>query len=348
MHEGGGLTRNKARSLAAVADLAGVSTATVSNALNRPEIVAEATRERVFAAARELGYVPSSVAAALRRGTTRMIGLVLPDITNPFYSAIADGVADAADESRYGVALCVSHDDPVRELRQFEALAQQRAVGALVVPLSADTSRLATLRSVGTHLVLVDRVAERDEGCSVAIDDVLGGRIAVRHLLSTRGPRLALVNGSRAIEQCENRRAGARKALRLSGVDPDGMVEFTVGDMTIEEGQRVGAQLASSLAVDGVFCTNDQLATGVLRGLAAHGVRVPEDVAVVGYGDLALATEGLLQLTTVAQPKRLLGRTAVEKLVQEVVDQQRAGVQHQHSATLFQPSLVIRDSAPAT
>lgn len=341
------MSRNRASSLAAVAELAGVSTATVSNALNRPEIVAEATRERVFAAARQLGYVPSSVAAALRRGMSRMIGLVLPDITNPFYSAIADGVADAADEERYGVALCVSHDDPVRELRHFELLAQQRAVGALVVPLTAEPSRLATLRSVGTHLVLVDRIAERDEGCSVAIDDVLGGRIAAQHLLATRGPRLALVNGARSIEQCENRRAGARKALRQSGVDPDGLIEVTVDDMTIEEGRRAGVRLASSPRLVGVFCTNDQLATGVVRGLSEQGIRVPDDVAVVGYGDLALATEGPLGLTTVEQPKRLLGRTAVEKLVQEVADQQIAGAQHQHSATLFQPSLVVRDSAPA-
>lgn len=338
------MVRSKPSGLFAVAELAGVSIATVSNSLNRPEIVAASTRERVLAAIQELGYVRSSAASALRRGTSRMIGLVLPEITNPFYSAIADGVADAAEEYGFSVGLCVTRDDPARELRHFDLLAQQRAVGALVVPLSAEPSRLASLREVGTHLVLVDRIAERDEGCSVAIDDVLGGRLAIEHLLAQRGPRLALVNGSRAIEQCENRRAGARKALRRRSVDPEGMVEVTVEEMTIKAGRSAGHRLAEALPLDGVFCTNDQLATGVIRGLADHGVRVPQDVAVVGYGDLALATDGPLPLTTVAQPKALLGRAAVEKLIQEVADQ--AGAAHQHSATLFQPSLVVRESAP--
>lgn len=339
--------RKKGSGLVAVARLAGVSTATVSNVLNRPELVAPPTRERVVAALRELDYVRSGAAVALRTGTSRLIGLVVPDITNPFYAAIAEGVTAAADDAGYGVALCVNHDDPARERRQFDLLAQQRAAGALVVPLSAGSSRLSTLRRVGTHLVLVDRIAERDDGCSVAIDDVLGGRLAVRHLLALRGPRIALVNGPRTIEQCANRRAGARQELRRSGVDPAGMAEHTVEEMTIEAGRRVGNHLAASGGVDGVFCTNDQLATGVIRGLADAGVQVPDDVVVVGYGDLALATEGPLPLTTVSQPKQLMGRTAVETLVREIEDQEEAGLEHQHSATLFQPSLVVRDSAPA-
>jgi LacI family transcriptional regulator len=340
--------QKKGGGLVAVARLAGVSTATVSNVLNRPELVAPTTRERVHVALRELDYVPSGAAVALRTGTSRMIGLVVPDITNPFYAAIAEGVTAAADEARYGVALCVNHDDPARERRQFELLAQQRAVGALVVPLSAGASRLSTLRRVGTHLVLVDRIAERDDGCSVAIDDVLGGRLAVRHLLALRGPRIAIVNGPRTIEQCANRRAGARQELRRSGVDPAAMLELTVDEMTVDAGRGAGRLLAASEGVDGVFCTNDQLATGVIRGLADGGTRVPDDVAVVGYGDLALATAGPLPLTTVSQPKELMGRTAVETLVREIRDQEVDGPPHQHSATLFQPSLVVRDSAPAT
>jgi LacI family transcriptional regulator len=327
-----------------VARLAGVSIATVSNTLNRPGIVAAATRERVLAAIEKLEFVPSSAAAALRQGTSRTIGFVIPDVTNPFYSAIARGVADAADEAGYGVSLCMSRDDPERELRQFELLAQQRAAGALVVPLTADSSRLATLRNVGAHLILIDRAARPDEGCSVVIDDVSGGRIAMRHLLATRGERVVLVNGRRTIPQCVDRRAGAREAMREAGLDPDGLREIEVDDMTSQAGMAVGGRLARDGLPAGIFCTNDLLASGVIRGLTQAGARLPADVAVVGYGDLFPATEAVIPLTTIEQPTDLLGRVAVEKLLDEVAA--NLGV-HQHTTTVFEPSLVIRASAPA-
>lgn len=335
---------------AAVARLAGVSTATVSNTLNRPEIVAPATRERVLTAIAALDFVPNRAAATLRQGTNRLIGLVIPDIVNPFYAAITRGVTEAAAEHGYTVALCVSHDDPDLELRHFEMLAEHRAAGALVAPLTADASRLDQLRRVGAHLVLMDRTAPTDAGCAVAIDDRAGGRLAVRHLLATRGERLVLVNGELTIPQCADRRAGARTAFEDRGLDPDSLEEVTVEEMTIDAGQAIGRRLADSatspvsVAPAGVFCTNDQLAVGVVRGLTERGLRVPEDVAVVGYGDLALASESLVQLTTVEQPKDELGRAAVEILLAELAADP---ADHEHTNRMLDPRLVVRESAPA-
>lgn len=333
---------------AAVARLAGVSNATVSNTLNRPEIVAPATRERVLAAIEELDFVPNRAAATLRQGTNRLIGLVIPDIANPFYSAIARGVTEAAAEHGYTVALCVSHDDPDLELRHFEMLAEHRAAGALVAPLTADASRLAQLRRVGSRLVLMDRTAPEGTGCSVAIDDVRGGELAVAHLLASPTPAsdgsIVLVNGDLAIPQCADRREGARNAFIAAGLDPDDLREVTVDEMTVDSGRIAGRRIAAETPrPTGVFCTNDQLALGVIRGLNDGGLAVPDEVSVVGYGDLALAADGRVPLTTVEQPKDELGRVAVEILLAELGADRAA---HEHVTRTLEPHLVVRESAP--
>lgn len=326
--------------VAAVARMAGVSTATVSNVLNRPHLVAPATQQRVLAAIAELDFVPNRAAAALRQGTNRVLGLVIPDIVNPFYAAIVDAVVDAADRNRYSVSLCVSHEDSAREKRHFDMLAEQRAAGALVVPISADWSRLSQLRMVGTRLIVVDRHVDEAEACSVAVEDVHGGDLAVSHLLAIAGDGVSIVNGSRTIVQCADRRTGARLALERAGQDPDALAEFEVAEMTIEEGIAAGRRIAETGAPRRIFCTNDQLAIGVMRGLADAGLDVPADAAVVGYGDLAFGNDEARRLTTVGQPKHEMGADAVAKLLAEL----REGVAHHHSATTFQPHLVIRES----
>lgn len=338
--------------LTAVAKEAGVSIATVSNTLNRPEVVSPATRARVLAVIEQLDFVPNSAAASLRRGSNRLIGLVVPDITNPFYSEIARGVTAAADDHRYGVILCNSRDDPARELDQLEMLAEHRAAGALVVPLTADVKRLARLRNLGTHLVLIDRTAE--DGCSTSIDDVLGGRIAAEHLIETTGPGFALVNGPHSIPQCADRRSGALEALAAVSAPaptagaadrtPPSLAEYEVPEMTTESGVAVVERILAGPLPTGILCTNDQLAIGVIRGLADHGIRVPHDVAVVGYGDLATAADAPIPLTTVDQPKYALGRAAVEMLMGEISEKENS---HHHSTSVFRPSLIVRESAPS-
>lgn len=206
--------------------------------------------------------------------------------------------------------------------------------------MTADSSRLSQLKMIGARLILVDRVADPEDGCSVAIDDVLGGTLAVDHLLDAPGEGITIVNGHRSIPQCEDRRTGARAALEARGVDPDSMVEFEVEDMTIEAGVAIGHRIATTGAPRRIFCINDQLAIGVIRGLAAEGIETPADASVVGYGDLALETEGALPLTTVGQPKREMGDAAVGKLLAELQE----GTAHRHTTTIFDPHLIVRGS----
>ncbi|WP_308798493.1 LacI family DNA-binding transcriptional regulator [Agromyces silvae] len=326
--------------LAAVAKRAGVSTATVSNALNRPEIVRAETRERIQKAIDELDFVPNRAAATLRQGHNRLLGLVIPDITNPFYAAIVDAVVDAADRERYAVALCASHDDPARERRHLSVLAEQRAAGAIVVPLTADSSRLAHLRLIGSRLIIVDRVADTAENCSVAVDDVYGGRLAVEHLLTCVGEGITLVNGPTSIPQCASRREGALAALTEHDGPQARLTEYEVAEMTIDAGFEVGVRVAADGAPRRIFCTNDQLATGVMRGLASAGVRVPDEASVVGYGDLSLASPEHDVLTSVNQPKQALGAEAVQLLLEELTE----GDRHEHEARMLRPELVLRSS----
>ncbi|WP_374946064.1 LacI family DNA-binding transcriptional regulator [Agreia sp.] len=325
---------------AAVARLAGVSAATVSNTLNRPEKVLPATRQKVHDAIKLLDFTPNRAAAALRQGTSRLLGLVVPDIENPFYAAVASGVAQEAALHGYTMALYVTNDDASVELECFARLAELRAAGALVVPRAAHRDRLRRLESVGTRLVFIDRT-EDSYACSVVIDDVTGGRLAVDHLLERHGRRIALVNGPHRIPQCRARRRGADLAFDRAQQHPSTLTEFTVANMTIDEGYAVGLVLAERELPDGVFCTNDQLAVGVVRGLRDAGVAVPYDVGVVGYGDLSLATEGAVQLTTVRQPKYELGRAAVGLILSEIAVKTAA---HEHTQIMFEPDLVVRDS----
>lgn len=312
----------------------------MSNALNRPEIVSDPTRERVQRAIEELDFVPNRAAATLRQGYNRLLGLVIPDISNPFYAAIVDAVVDAADRHRYAVALCASHDDPDRERRHLAVLAEQRAAGALVVPLTADSSRLAQLRLVGSHLIVIDRVADTAESCSVAVDDVMGGQLAVSHLLACEGDGITLVNGPAAIPQCADRRAGAAKAMADAGFEPSSIVEYEVAEMTVEAGVEIGRRIVADGAPRRVFCTNDQIATGVMRGLTAAGVRIPDDASVVGYGDLSLESPERPLLTTVVQPKQALGEVSVTLLLEELTE----GQSHRHVARILQPELIVRAS----
>ncbi|GAB2845854.1 LacI family DNA-binding transcriptional regulator [Microbacterium insulae] len=333
------MAAEKGLGLARVAAAAGVTVATVSNTINRPHLVAQSTRERILAVMTELDFVPNRAAATLRKGSARVIGLVVPEIVNPFYAAVTESVAVEAGEQGYALALCVSHDDPAVERRHFEMLAEHRAAGAIVVPLLATAERLTQLRMVGTHLVLIDRVENSHDSCAVVVDDVAGGRLAADHLLGRPDTRaLTIVNGALTIPQCADRLAGT-----LQAVDTHSLVQYETESMSIEDGVAVGRMIAESGSPRDVFCTNDQLAFGVIRGLHEGGLDVPRDARVVGYGDLALATEGDVQITSVAQPKAEMGRAAVGHIISEIAD----GESHRHTTTVFVPELIVRSSAPA-
>ncbi|GIH22857.1 LacI family transcriptional regulator [Acrocarpospora phusangensis] len=319
-----------------VAERAGVSPGTVSNVLNRPEKVSAATRAKVEEAVRELGFVRHGSASTLRAGHSKTIGLSVIDIGNPFFTDVTAGVEEVASELGYAVILSNSAGSRTKEERNLLVLAEQRVRGVLITPSDEDPTRLDRLRDRGIRVVLVDHPAHRADQCSVAVNDIVGGTTAVSHLLSGGAESIAYVTGPLTIRQCIDRRVGAERAL---GGAPLRVIEMAA--MTPRAGQQAAAKMiAEGDLPDAIFCANDLLALGMLRGLTHAGVRVPDDVALIGYDDIDFAAASAVSLSSIRQPTHQLGRVATELLLDECDHPDT----HAHQQIMFQPELVIRES----
>jgi LacI family transcriptional regulator len=330
-------------SIKEVARHAGVSIGTVSNVLNRPDLVSSTTRQRVLDAITQLGYVRNDSARQLRVGRSRTVALVVLDLANPFFTDVMRGVEAVADAHGVVVTVCNSDESAARERRHLDLLEEQRVQGVLITPVDdGRNSRLEQLIRRGTPVVLVDRGSGQRNRCSVAVDDLLGGRLAGAHLAELGHRRVAFVGGPFSIQQVSDRHDGVAAAL----AEAPGRRRLRVvstPNLTVAGGRRAAAELAELPARSrptAVFCANDLLALGVLQELTRRDVRVPDDVAIVGYDDIDFAAAAAVPLSSVRQPRRQLGETAAKLLLEEVADP----VRHQHRHVVFEPELVVRRS----
>ncbi len=327
-----------------VAAQAGVSVGTVSNVLNRPEIVADATRRRVQATIKQLGFVRNESARQLRAGRSRTIGLLVLDVANPFFTDVARGVEDEANESGLAVILCNSDDQRAKERRYLELLEEHRVQGILITPVSAADEHVARLQRRGTPVVLVDSRSLSRGQCSVSVDDVLGGDLAITHLLDEGHSRIAFVGGPMSLRQVADRRAGAIRALERAGRTGAGLHVIETSALHVAAGRWAGgmvAELPAASRPTAIFCANDLLALGALQEMTTRRIRVPDSIAIVGYDDIDFAAAAAVPLTSVRQPRHQLGRAAAHLLLEEAMD---AGT-HQHRQVIFEPDLVIRQSS---
>ncbi|TDE03084.1 LacI family DNA-binding transcriptional regulator [Jiangella asiatica] len=324
----------------AVAQHAGVSLGTVSNVLNRPDLVAEATRERVNAAIAELGFVRNDTARQLRVGRSRTLGLVVLDVANPFFTDVARGVEDMANQHGLAVILCNSDKDEDKEAAHLDLLAEMRVRGVLINPIGTSDGRIKALRDRGTPVVLFDRRGDSSVECSVAVDDVLGGRLAAQHVIDAGHRRIAFVGGPSTQRQVQERYNGAMEAIAASGTNAQLTVIAAPAPDVVGGRQAGDRMIAGAELPTAVLCANDLVALGVLQALSRASIRVPQDVAIVGYDDIDFAAAAGVPLTSVRQPRQLLGRTAAELLLAET-----APGKHEHQQVVFEPELVVRDSS---
>ena len=325
-----------------VAAAAGVSVGTVSNVLNRPDKVAVATLHRVQREIEKLGFVRNDAARQLRAGRSRSIGLVVPDGGNPFFTAVARGAEARADEEGLSVLLGNSDEDAVREDRYLDLFWEQRVNGVLITPASSDIAKLRRVQEAGTPVVLVDHEIAGDEFSSVSVDDIEGGYLAARHLLEIGRRRLAFVGGPVGIAQVGQRLAGARRAVAEV---PGAVIEvIEMPALTVLHGRAAGQEIVDrsvSDRPDAIFAANDLLAMGLLQALTMMNVvRVPDEIALVGYDDIDFASAAVVPLSSIRQPAELIGHTAVDLLLRGISD---PGGEYERSVR-FRPELVVRQS----
>jgi LacI family transcriptional regulator len=339
---GVGSSRRNAAGVKEVAAKAGVSLGTVSNVMNKPHLVSTATRVRVEEAMTSLRFVRNDSARQLRAGSSRILAYVMLDASNPFFTDVAQGIEEAAQEANLSLFLCNSNESAERETSYLDLLEQQRVHGVLITPVNPDGEQVLQLPSRGTPVVMVDRAATGRTRCSVAVDNVLGGDLAATHLLDLGHERIAFVGGPTSLGQVQGRLQGAQRAVARAGLPKDSLVQISTTALTVNEGRSAAARIAGLPArrrPTAAFCANDMLALGLLQRCVGLGLRVPEDMSIVGYDDIEFAAAATVPLTSVRQPRRLLGRTATELLLDE-----SANPQHEHQQILFTPELVVRAS----
>jgi LacI family transcriptional regulator len=331
-------TRPRGPRLREVAERAGVAVGTVSNVLNNPEKVAPDTLARVRAVIADVGYVPNAAARQLSHGRSGSIGLLVLDVGNPFFTELAAGVEEAATRLDLAVMLATSSESADRERVYLDRFEQSRVDGLLVTPVGSSIERLEAIRDRGTAVVLLDRLATTPGFNSVAVDDVEGGRLAGQHLLDVGCRRIAFVGAPTSLDQVQNRHVGALAATAGAGFE---IRQFVTTHMSAAEGNRVGSEIAampSSERPDGVFAANDLVALALLQALLQAGVRVPEDIAVIGYDDIAFAALAAVPLSSIRQPSFQMGRRAMELLAGAIKG--RATADH----VVFVPELAARAS----
>ncbi len=326
-----------------VAAHAGVSVGTVSNVLNGRARV-PGTIDRVRTAIEALGYVRNDAARQLRAGRSRSIALVVLDVGNPFFAAVARGAEARAAADGYVVLLGSSGQDIKRETAYLDQFHEQRVAGVLLTPADVHSVGVQRVLDSSTPVVLVDEPPGASKACSVWVDDVEGGYLAVSHLLSEGRRRIAVVTGpSSTTRQVSDRLEGARRAVAAV---PDATLSVIETDaMTVLAGRAVGERLQLSAdRPDAVFAANDLLAVGLLQALTLMGdVRVPEDMSLIGYDDIDFAAAAVVPLSSIRQPATELGWTAVDLLLRQLNDELTA----ENRERRFRPELVIRSSSSA-
>jgi DNA-binding LacI/PurR family transcriptional regulator len=317
-----------------VAERAGVSKSLVSLVLRGSPRVREEKRRAVLRAAEQLGYRPNAVARSLVRKRTNVIGVMLSDLHNLYFVEVVDGIEAEALSAQYRALINTGSRQADREWEAIETLLQLRTDGLILAGTVLPPERILAAASA-VPLVLVARASRWPTVDSVANDDRTGARLAVDHLASLGHRRIAHVDGGEGAGAAA-RRTGYRQAMRAHGLEAQAVV--AAGAFTEAGGaSAVDALLARGPRPTAVFVANDLAAVGALHALERHGLGVPGDVSVVGYDNTSLAALGHINLTTIDQPRRQIGATAV-RLLLERMDEGRERARH----VVVPPSLVVR------
>ncbi|KIL41274.1 transcriptional regulator [Gordoniibacillus kamchatkensis] len=323
-----------------VAKEAGVSIATVSNAINGKGKISKKRREEIFKIMERLQYQPSVIASALTGKKTFTLGLLIPDISNPFFAEIARAIEDEAHQSGYSVIIC-STDNKDERVERYIALLESKSVDGIIIGTGIDNMDiLSQLQSRSVPLAMIAREASSLAVDTVVADDFVGGVLAAEHLVSLGHKRLAVLSENLKVSSSRERIRGFRQGLADVGVSFDDN-SIVICEYKVEEGKRGALELLQrgGERPTAIFCCNDLLAIGAIQAAKEAGVRVPEDLSIVGFDDTILATVTDPPLTTVAQPMEHMGKLVFKLILGHL--QNKDSIRQR---IVLRPELTIRQS----
>ena len=323
-----------------VAERAGVSRQTVSRAINNKGEIDSATRQRILEVARELGYRPNRLARGLKTNRTFTLGLVVPDIANPFFAEVVRGASEVADGAGYGVLLCNTDERPDREWAILRLLEAQRVDGLILVSSRLSEARLDEAIAAWPPIVLVNRWAQARPGLGcVLVNDARGALVAVEHLLAKGHRRIGFVAGAPESHSGQERRRGYRQAMGGAGLDvPEGWCVPCAP--TVEGGREAVLRLLRAHPdLTALLAYNDLVALGAQQAARELGRAVPQELALVGWDDIVFAAHVSPPLTTLRMPKQQLGRRAMELLLALLGDPALAP-----PPVMLEAELIVRES----
>lgn len=327
--------------LSELARMLDMSPSTISRALNRPEMVAEATRDKVLRAVKAYGYQPNGIARSLRKGRTQLIGIVVSDIQNPFYSTIVKAVERVAAGHGYSTVICNADEDAENEVTALNLLSEMQVSGIIHGSTGANVRTLRKLRDAGIPIVDLDRLSGLEHTDAVLVDNIEGARAAAAYLLELGHRRLAIVTGPLRLTTGLDRLKGFEQAILAAGEQlPDEYVE--VGDFRSGSGHEATRRLlALPEPPTALFIANNEMLTGALNALREAQVRVPEALSLISFDDAPWAQHLSPALTVVAQPTERLGVTAADLLFE------RLAGRTEPARMVLEPKLVVRASCAA-
>ncbi|MEZ4500915.1 MAG: LacI family DNA-binding transcriptional regulator [Thermomicrobiales bacterium] len=323
-----------------VAHRAGVSAATVSHTINGTRYVDPVTQERVRQAIVETGYRPNALARSLRRRETRTFGLIIPDITNPFFAEMARTIEDAGFAAGYSVVLCNSDRSAEKEAGYVDVLLAKQVDGIILASANAQPATVTQIQRAGVPVLLIPGELVDYDVDILMTDDLAAGRLAARHLLDLGHTHIACISGPRTTSASAGRVAGFEQTLADEGLR---LVAVARGDFRAERGRDAMAELLDGgLSFTALFAANDLTAIGAMQTLHQRGVRIPEDLSIIGFDNMRLSELVVPSLTTIAHSLSDIGPRSIQMLQMRIAHPEAAV-----ERVLLNATLVVRESTSA-
>jgi len=323
-----------------VAEAAGFSVNTVSRALNDKPDVSKATKHAILETAKKLGYRPNKLARGLRSNKTQTIGVIVADIANPFFGAVVKGVEEAAREHGLSIILGNTDEDYEKEKEAVQTMLSERVDGLLLTPCQKERKTIEDLERSGLPFVLLGRCFDELATDYVVPDELQGGFLATEHLLEMGHTRIAMIDAPLYISSARRRLEGYKRALIQHGIAVDESL-VTTQALTVEEGYRVAkAVLRQTPPPTAIFAYSDFVAFGVMKAVREAGLRIPEDIAIVGFDDVEFSSCLEVPLTTIKSPKEKMGEEATKVLLEKI----KNGKQSHRKEIKLEVKLVVRQS----